>query len=335
METETASNIDVAKPEVVNAPIKVLTETNNQSSKVSQSSNSEEENVEGNKHPASEFQDVDINEPSGKSTDVVVNPGSLGLSVVENITSLGRRYSLKEWSKSTFVYTKQLLSENFGFGTKTVDVDLERQIDMLEESKKACNSLHNHCQNISKSLAALTLAQKEFGMVLSEMSLKGTYDYKQEMACNGEMFKSLHKSNIALEGVINMFCDNMATLSNKTIEDCILSIRQYDAIRMEYDAYRVQYEESKKHANGNEAKISEAEQKFRTHRDKFNKTRADLCTKMKLVEENKNKVLKRNLMILQEALMKRTREAGDNLGEISSHYEFKPTMAHSWLENNE
>ena len=40
-------------------------------------------------------------------------------------------------------------------------------------------------------------------------------------------------------------------------------------------------------------------------------------------------------MILQEALMKRAREAGDNLGEISSHYEFRPTMARSWLENNE
>ena len=63
---------------------------------------------------------------------------------MENITSLGRRYSLKEWSKSTLVYTKQLLSENFGFGTKTIDVDLERQIDMLEESKKTCNSLQNH-----------------------------------------------------------------------------------------------------------------------------------------------------------------------------------------------
>lgn len=66
---------------------------------------------------------------------------------------------------------------------------------------------------------------------------------------------------------------------------------------MEYDAYRVQYEEGKKHANGNEAKILEAEQKFRIHLDKFNKARADLCTKMKLVEENKVKNRRNNSIL--------------------------------------
>ena len=49
--------------------------------------------------------------------------------------------SFKEWSKSKLTYTKQLLSESLGYGTKTVDGEIEKQIIFLNESKLLCTAL--------------------------------------------------------------------------------------------------------------------------------------------------------------------------------------------------
>uniref|UniRef100_A0A673IRM3 ADP-ribosylation factor interacting protein 2a n=1 Tax=Sinocyclocheilus rhinocerous TaxID=307959 RepID=A0A673IRM3_9TELE len=43
--------------------------------------------------------------------------------------------SMKKWSINTYKCTKQMFSEHFGRGTKTVDMELEAQIDVLRETK--------------------------------------------------------------------------------------------------------------------------------------------------------------------------------------------------------
>ena len=63
---------------------------------------------------------------------------SEGLTVTLNNKKIG---SFKEWSKSRFTYTKQLLCESLGYGTKTVDNEIEKQISLLYESKAMCTVL--------------------------------------------------------------------------------------------------------------------------------------------------------------------------------------------------
>ena len=50
--------------------------------------------------------------------------------------------SLRAWSFNTYKFTRQLLSERLGRGTRTVDAELEAQIELLRDTQlKYCNVL--------------------------------------------------------------------------------------------------------------------------------------------------------------------------------------------------
>uniref|UniRef100_A0A3Q2QGW1 ADP-ribosylation factor interacting protein 2a n=1 Tax=Fundulus heteroclitus TaxID=8078 RepID=A0A3Q2QGW1_FUNHE len=53
--------------------------------------------------------------------------------------------SVKKWGINTYKCTKQLFSEKFGRGSRTVDLELEAQIDVLRDTKsKYENTLEAH-----------------------------------------------------------------------------------------------------------------------------------------------------------------------------------------------
>ena len=50
--------------------------------------------------------------------------------------------TLRAWSFNTYKFTRQLLSERLGRGTRTVDAELEAQIELLRDTQlKYCNIL--------------------------------------------------------------------------------------------------------------------------------------------------------------------------------------------------
>ncbi|ESO05369.1 hypothetical protein HELRODRAFT_171761 [Helobdella robusta] len=177
--------------------------------------------------------------------------------------------------------------ESLGYSNKTVDEDVERLISSLMTSKQQCEKLITKAQNISRALLHLSEASKDFGMFLSETSLKQLVDYKEEMACTGECFRYMNKNTSLLEGVLNMFISNMSTLSSKALGDALLSVRQYDSCRIEYDAYRTEYERTTKMVNVSEEKVKLAKMRFDECTQKFNRSRDDIIVKIKMVEDNK------------------------------------------------
>lgn len=78
----------------------------------------------------------------------------------------------------------------------------------------------------------------------------------------------------------------MNTLCNKTIEDTLQSVRQYEAARIEYDAYRTDLE-SLMPKNDGTVDIEEAQKSFEVHRQNFMKLRTEVTIKMKFLDENR------------------------------------------------
>ncbi|KAF6104375.1 hypothetical protein HJG60_011324 [Phyllostomus discolor] len=73
------------------------------------------------------------------------------------------------------------------------------------------------------------------------------------------------------------------------MEDTLMTVKQYEAARLEYDAYRTDLEELSLGPRdaGTRGRLESAQATFQAHRDKYEKLRGDVAIKLKFLEENK------------------------------------------------
>lgn len=121
---------------------------------------------------------------------------------------------------------------------------------------------------------------------------------------NAEAQKFISKSGETLTSAINSFTSDMNTLVNKTIEDTMINAKQYEAARIEYDAYRVDLEELNLGPRDpvTVPKLEQAQKNFQMQREKYQRSKEDLSVKIKLLEDNKVKVLSSQLWLLHSAV---------------------------------
>ena len=106
------------------------------------------------------------------------------------------------------------------------------------------------------------------------------------------------------KGGINSFVSNLNTLCTKTIEDTLITIRSYEAARLEYDANRFELEqiqsntkvETKRH------EINSMEQEIARYKEKYEKLKNDVSVKMKFLDENRIKVMKKQLTLFHNSI---------------------------------
>ncbi|XP_069903501.1 arfaptin-1 isoform X6 [Oryctolagus cuniculus] len=128
--------------------------------------------------------------------------------------------------------------------------------------------------------------------------------YKEEFGYNADTQKLLAKNGETLLGAINFFIASVNTLVNKTIEDTLMTVKQYESARIEYDAYRTDLEElnlGPRDAN-TLPKIEQSQHLFQVHKEKYDKMRNDVSVKLKFLEENKVKVLHNQLVLFHNAI---------------------------------
>ncbi|XP_034522376.1 arfaptin-2 isoform X3 [Ailuropoda melanoleuca] len=117
----------------------------------------------------------------------------------------------------------------------------------------------------------------------------GINTYKEEFGYNAETQKLLCKNGETLLGAVNFFVSSINTLVTKTMEDTLMTVKQYEAARLEYDAYRTDLEELSLGPRdaGTRGRLESAQATFQAHRDKYEKLRGDVAIKLKFLEENK------------------------------------------------
>uniref|UniRef100_A0A8C2EZY9 ADP-ribosylation factor interacting protein 2a n=1 Tax=Cyprinus carpio TaxID=7962 RepID=A0A8C2EZY9_CYPCA len=184
--------------------------------------------------------------------------------------------SVKKWSIDTYKCTKQMFSEHFGRDTKTME--LEAQIDVLRETKMK----YEHILRLACELT----------------------NHFYNMIYNVETQRLLCKNGEILLGAINFFVSSINRLFNKTMEDTLMTLRMYENARLEFAAYITDLEDLSMGLRGAEAlvRIEIAQQQYQIHEDKYERLHSDVSIKLKFFEENKVKVMHKQLLLFYNAV---------------------------------
>ncbi|XP_014909423.1 arfaptin-2-like isoform X3 [Poecilia latipinna] len=211
--------------------------------------------------------------------------------------------SVKKWGINTYKCTKQMFSEKFGRGSRTVDLELEAQIDVLRDTKSKYENILRLATALITHFQSMVQTQQALGDTFTDLSQKSP-ELQDEFGYNAETQKLLCKNGEALLGAINFFVSSVNTLVNKTMEDTLLTIRHYENARLEFDAYRSDLEELSLGPRDAAAmvRIEMAQQEYHTHREKYERLRSDVSIKLKFLEENKVKVMHKQLLLFHNAI---------------------------------
>ncbi|XP_026232361.1 arfaptin-2-like isoform X2 [Anabas testudineus] len=211
--------------------------------------------------------------------------------------------SVKKWGINTYKCTKQMFSERFGRGSRTVDLELEAQIDVLRDTKNKYENILRLATALISHFQNMVQTQQALGDTFTDLSQKSP-ELQDEFGYNAETQKLLCKNGEALLGAINFFVSSVNTLVNKTMEDTLMTIKQYENARLEFDAYRSDLEELSLGPRDAAAmvRIEMAQHEYQIHRDKYERLRSDVTIKLKFLEENKVKVMHKQLLLFHNAI---------------------------------
>uniref|UniRef100_A0A9J8DJG8 ADP-ribosylation factor interacting protein 2a n=1 Tax=Cyprinus carpio carpio TaxID=630221 RepID=A0A9J8DJG8_CYPCA len=211
--------------------------------------------------------------------------------------------SMKKWSINTYKCTKQMFSERFGRGSKTVDMELEAQIDVLRETKMKYERILRLARELTNHFYNMVQTQQALGDTFADLSQKSP-ELQDEFGYNAETQRLLCKNGETLLGAINFFVSSINTLVNKTMEDTLMTIKMYENARLEFDAYRADLEELSVGPRDAAAmvRIEIAQQQYQIHKDKYERLHSDVSIKLKFLEENKVKVMHKQLLLFHNAV---------------------------------
>ncbi|KAM4808309.1 arfaptin-1 isoform 2-T2 [Rhinophrynus dorsalis] len=229
--------------------------------------------------------------------------GPVVLAEEPRSTAIEKLELVRRWSLNTYKCTRQIISERLGRGSRTVDLELEAQIEILRDNKKKYEHVLKLAQTLSTQLYQMVQTQRQLGDAFADLSLK-SLELHEEFGYNADTQKLLAKNGETLLGAINFFISSVNTLVNKTIEDTLVTVKQYETARVEYDAYRTDLEELNMGPRDATTmpKIEQSQQLFQMHKEKYDKMRSDVSIKLKFLEENKVKVLHNQLVLFHNAI---------------------------------
>nr|CAD7577557.1 unnamed protein product [Timema californicum] len=211
--------------------------------------------------------------------------------------------TIKNWSISTYKCTKQLMFEKLGKTSRTVDSELESQIEQLRDTQRKYSNVLRLSRALASHFYHVVQTQHALGEAFSDLAQKSP-ELQEEFLYNAETQRNLTKNGETLLGALNFFVSSVNTLCNKTIEDTLLTIRQYETARIEYDAYRTDLEllAQAPRTDVNTARLEEAQQNYDHHRTHFEKLRSDVSIKLKFLDENRIKVMHKQLLLFHNAV---------------------------------
>lgn len=218
-------------------------------------------------------------------------------------TAQSKLESIKDWSVNTFKCTRQLLSERFGRGSKTVDLEMEGKIEGLRDTQRKYANILRLSRLLTQHYYNVVQTQRALGESFSELAQKNP-ELQEEFRYNSETQQALVKNGEILLSALNFFTSSVNTLCNKTMEDTLMTIRQYESARLEYDAYRNELEQLQlgPRENAVSSRVEESKRRFEDHKVKFDKLRADVNIKLQFLEENKVKVMHKQLLLFHNAI---------------------------------
>ena len=197
--------------------------------------------------------------------------------------------SFKEWSTHQIKVTKQLVSERFGRGLRTVDSQLESRIESLKETQRKYAQLMSLMQQFTTTFGHVLDTQKSLAEHFAFMSVRAP-ELHTEFHYNAETQKVVARNGDTLLAAAKFFVSNMHTICTKTMEDTLQTVKTYESVRLSYDAYRTEVEELREKSQSSQkaaGQLPVLAAEFEKHKKKFEQLRHDVDVKLKLLDENK------------------------------------------------
>ena len=197
--------------------------------------------------------------------------------------------TFKDWSFHQFKITKQMMSERFGKGLRTVDVPLETRIENLKETQRKYAQLISLTSQFCANFVHVVETQKSLAEHFAFMSVRAP-ELHTEFHFNSETQKVISRNGETLLAAVQFFVSNMKTVASKTMEDTLQTVKSYETARLSYDAYRSDLDALRKQANSSQkaaASLPGVAAEFEKHKTKFEQLRHDVDIKLKLLDENK------------------------------------------------
>ena len=169
-----------------------------------------------------------------------------------------------------------------------MDTELETQIQVLRETQLRYINLLKHARQMTHHFQNMVQTQKTLGDTFADLGMKSP-ELQDEFTYNADAQKTLVKNGEILLGALQFFTSNLTTLCHKTMDDSIVTVKAYEAARIEYDAYRTDMEAvlTAPRTQASAVKTEETRQEFEQQKQRFDRLRSDLAIKLKFLEENK------------------------------------------------
>jgi len=159
---------------------------------------------------------VSSNERSSESDiqpPVAMNPGSVqrksSSSTVQTVDLSVRPSTsaldlVKAWSVNKMVCTRQLLAEKLGRATKTIDAEVELQIEITRDVQRKLEELLQQARQLTDSFSFVVQNQQVLSKTFREMAQKMP-ELNQQLEFNADTQKLIHKKGETLLGDLNFF----------------------------------------------------------------------------------------------------------------------------------
>lgn len=245
--------------------------------------------------------------------------------------------TIKNWTISTYKCSRQSLYEKLGKTSRTVDSELESQIDTLRETQRKYSNILRLARALTSHFYHVVQTQSSLGECFSDLAHKSP-ELQEEFLYNAETQRNLTKNGEQLLAALNFFVSSVNTIVNKTMEDSILTVKQYETSRVEYDAYRsdLEYFAAAPKTEVNQMKLAETQASFNSKRSEFEKLRSDVQIKLKFLDENRVKVMQKQLLLFHNAVSGYFSGNQNSLDATMKQFAIKAKSANgsvpSWVE---
>lgn len=247
---------------------------------------------DGQQQPTLAFNTEPTSQPTsdGAADSEASTPTSLeGVELRRRLRTHSGGVNFKEWSTHQLKITKQLVQERFGSGIRTVDTDLEKRIESLRDTQRKYAQLISLANQFQTTFVPLLETQKSLAEHFAFMSVKAP-ELSTQFHYNAETQKVISRNGETLLAAVKLFVSNMQTVSTKTMDDTLQTVKVYESSRLSYDAYRTEYDNLRKQAATSQKasnNLATVSAEFEKHKSKFEQLRQDVDIKLKLLDENK------------------------------------------------
>jgi len=241
-------------------------------------------------------------QPFGSPKETSSGPGTTVTTPSPGVNQ--KLQNIRAWTISTYKCSRQTLYERLGKTNKTVDLELEGQIEKLRDTREKYENILRLSRALTSHFYHVVTTQSSLGDCFSDLAHKSP-ELQEEFLCNAETQKNLTRSGQQLLATLNFFVSSINTIVNKTMEDTMVTVKHYEVARVEYDAYRTDleyYRETAAKTPSSAAKLAEVEQSFELKKTEFEKLRSDVQIKLKFLDENRVKVMQKQLLLFHNAV---------------------------------